>query len=97
MAFWIVCSMKAIKEQIDEQPKIIKLFSVNYARYLQSNIINILIFSIFDLKNFIQWGRDCIDSFISFLLYEGLWIITWNGIIEEKKRLEIHYLTVFNI
>ena len=34
MAFWIVCSMKAIKEQIDEQPKIIKLFSVNYARDL---------------------------------------------------------------
>ena len=24
MAFWIACSMKAIKEQIDEQPKIIK-------------------------------------------------------------------------
>ena len=32
MAFWIACSMKAIKEQIDEQPKIIKLFSINYAR-----------------------------------------------------------------
>ena len=26
--------MKAIKEQIDEQPKIIKLFSINYARDL---------------------------------------------------------------
>ena len=36
MAFWIVCSMKAIKEQIDEQPKIIKLFSVNYVRDLLS-------------------------------------------------------------
>ena len=34
MAFWIACSMKAIKEQIDEQPKIIKLFSFNYARDL---------------------------------------------------------------
>ena len=34
MAFWIACSMKAIKEQIDEQPKIIKLFSINYARDL---------------------------------------------------------------
>src|SRR6476646_8078382 len=36
MAFWIACSMKAIKEQIDEQPKIIKLFSINYARDLVS-------------------------------------------------------------
>ena len=35
MAFWIACSMKAIKEQIDEQPKIIKLFSINYARDLE--------------------------------------------------------------
>jgi len=26
--------MKAIKEQIDEQPKIIRLFSINYARDL---------------------------------------------------------------
>ena len=37
MAFWIACSMKAIKEQIDEQPKIIKLFSINYARDLISH------------------------------------------------------------
>jgi hypothetical protein len=28
--------MKAIKEQIDEQPKIIKLFSINYARDLMA-------------------------------------------------------------
>ena len=28
--------MKAIKEQIDEQPKIIKLFSINYARDLEN-------------------------------------------------------------
>jgi hypothetical protein len=26
MVFWTVCHMKAIKEQIEEQPKIIKLF-----------------------------------------------------------------------
>src|SRR6478672_892792 len=39
MAFWIACSMKAIKEQIDEQPKIIKLFSINYARDLMSSEI----------------------------------------------------------
>jgi len=30
--------MKAIKEQIDEQPKIIKLFSINYARDLFNTI-----------------------------------------------------------
>ena len=43
MAFWIACSMKAIKEQIDEQPKIIKLFSINYARDLISNFINLIL------------------------------------------------------
>ena len=45
MAFWIACSMKAIKEQIDEQPKIIKLFSINYARDLMiKNYYNHLIY-----------------------------------------------------
>jgi len=41
MAFWIACSMKAIKEQIDEQPKIIKLFSINYARDLIYKIMGL--------------------------------------------------------
>jgi hypothetical protein len=36
MAFWTGCNMKAIKEQIDEQPKIIKLFSINNTRGLMS-------------------------------------------------------------
>ena len=31
--------MRAMKEQIDEQPKIIKLFSINYARDLMFNNI----------------------------------------------------------
>src|SRR6478609_2124203 len=53
MAFWIACSMKAIKEQIDEQPKIIKLFSINYARDLLSFDISSCIFfsCIIILKN----------------------------------------------
>ena len=37
--------MKAKREQIDEQLKIIKLFSINYARYLLSNY-NIEIISV---------------------------------------------------
>jgi len=38
--------MKAIKEQIDEQPKIIKLFSINYARDLIiiKSVVVIMIF-----------------------------------------------------
>jgi len=32
MAFWTGGHMKATIEQIDEQLKIIKLFSINYAR-----------------------------------------------------------------
>ena len=38
MVFWIICHIKAIKEHIDEQPKIIKLFSINYARDLKSRL-----------------------------------------------------------
>jgi hypothetical protein len=42
MAFWIACNMKAIIEQIDKQPKIIKLFILImqeiYCKYILKNL-----------------------------------------------------------
>jgi hypothetical protein len=49
--------MKVIKEQVDEQPKIIKLFSVNYARDLYVIISKNIYYSIIN-NLFITFFND---------------------------------------
>jgi hypothetical protein len=46
MAFWTACHMKAIKEQVDEELLVIKLFSGNYARDLLYIKMSFLFYSI---------------------------------------------------